>query len=140
MSNYILTADGHLYHYASTDGELYHYGVAGMKWGRRKARPVTAGTGRRGGQANEQDRKANEQDRKARTKKAMKIGAAAVGTALAAYGAYRLAAYAGRSRLANGKKVTGILRAASDFRYGDPHRLKYNSAYAAAFANRKFKG
>lgn len=38
MSEYILTADGQLYHADYYNEELYHYGVKGMKWGRRKAR------------------------------------------------------------------------------------------------------
>lgn len=38
MSEYILTADGQLYHADYYNEELYHYGVKGMKWGHRKAR------------------------------------------------------------------------------------------------------
>ena len=38
MSNYILTADGKLYHCDTSESELYHYGVPGMKWGQRKLR------------------------------------------------------------------------------------------------------
>lgn len=37
MSEYILTADGQLYHADYYNEELYHYGVKGMKWGVRKA-------------------------------------------------------------------------------------------------------
>ena len=37
MSNYILTANGQLYHVEASESELYHYGVPGMKWGKRKA-------------------------------------------------------------------------------------------------------
>lgn len=37
MSEYILTADGQIYHADYYNEELYHYGVKGMKWGHRKA-------------------------------------------------------------------------------------------------------
>ena len=96
MSNYILTADGKLYHYDASDSELYHYGVPGMKWGQRKARPVSTGVGPRRGASQQQttsspaSSKAQSQARKAKVKKALTIGAAVAGTALAAYGAYKL--------------------------------------------------
>ena len=139
MSNYIIVG-----------GELYHYGVPGMRWGHRKARPVSAErarmqsakaaykksnkeyskaynkaynyssrhmisqwanghkraeSDRRWGDAYDKAVKANSDkaaykqakkeykqtdDYKARRNRAIKIGAAAAGTALAAYGAYKL--------------------------------------------------
>ena len=41
MSNYVLTANGQLYHCDVSESELYHYGVPGMKWGQRKAAYAT---------------------------------------------------------------------------------------------------
>lgn len=77
--------------------ELYHYGVPGMRWRHRKARPVTTGTGRRRGQQVQSASKSNNQDaqakKKARLKKGLIIGGAVVGTALAAYGTYKLTKY-----------------------------------------------
>lgn len=71
------------------DVELCHYGVKGMKWGvRRKARSEVRGTKR----ANK-TRPASDTDSaadKVKIKRAVKIGAAAVGTALAVYGGYKL--------------------------------------------------
>lgn len=81
MESTIYTVDG-------KEFELKHFGVKGMKWGRRKARPEATGTGRRSGQVD--DSPEAEAARKAKSKKAAKIGAAIVGTALAAYGAKKL--------------------------------------------------
>ena len=110
MSNYIIT----------NGGELCHYGIPGMKWGRRKARPEATGMGRfrssRVTQApsprqaykaqQQQAKKAYKEEmnaykqtpeykaqRIAKAKTAAKIGAAAAGTALAAYGVYKVAKY-----------------------------------------------
>lgn len=94
---------------------LIHYGVPGMKWGHRKAiyYEVTGNRSRMGsmnnGQTNARVRRSNStisnrnsksqkteltpEQKSARRKKALKIGAAVAGTALAAYGTYKLAKY-----------------------------------------------
>lgn len=63
---------------------LMHFGVPGMKWGRRKQRPVSS-TGSRNVSQSQQ-----KEARKAKAKRAVKIGVAVAGTALAAYGASKL--------------------------------------------------
>ena len=73
--------------------ELQHHGIKGMKWGKRKARPEAVGTGHRGAKTTTDSPEAQAAAKAARqqkAKRAAKIGAAVVGTALAAYGAKKL--------------------------------------------------
>ena len=86
MESTIYTVDGKTF-------ELQHHGVKGMKWGRRKARPQSTGTGRRGGQAatdSAQSEAARKEARRAKAKRAAKIGAAVIAAGLAAYGAKKV--------------------------------------------------
>lgn len=86
MESTIYTVDG-------KEFELQHYGIKGMKWGRRKARPEPVGVGRPAGKATADSPEAQAAAKAARqqkAKRAAKIGAAVVGTALAAYGAKKL--------------------------------------------------
>lgn len=107
MNYYI--ANGTFYEYPSHN-ELYHYGVPGMKWGRRKARPVV-GTTRIGRKQKQPDRNSPEVKaaRVAKAKKVAKVGAAVVGTALAAYGGYKLAKYV------QGKRSQAAIKKASEY-------------------------
>lgn len=121
MESTIYTVDGKTF-------ELQHHGVKGMKWGRRKARPQSTGTGRRSGQTatdSAQSEAARKEARRAKAKRAAKVGAALVGTALAVYGAKKasdvLKDKAYQKALERGRKATEDLI----------HR-KINTDFAAA--------
>lgn len=112
--------------------ELQHHGVKGMKWGRRKTRPQSTGTGRRGSQANTdsaQSEAARKEARRAKAKKAAKVGAAVVGTALAAYGAKKLHDVVRdknyQYRMKQGSKaIDAYLKRVEDLRYHDDWRVR----------------
>lgn len=109
MSYYI--ANGTFYEYSPSHSrdELCHYGVPGMKWGKRKARPVAVTGTRRASNATNAEIAARREARKAKAKKAAKIGAVVAGTALAAYGGYKLAKYV------QGKRSQAAMQKAQDY-------------------------
>ena len=121
--------------------EIKHFGVKGMKWGRRKARPQSTGTGRRGGQATSdsaQSEAARKEARRAKAKKAAKIGAAVVAAGLAAYGAKKV------HDVVRDKNETIKLKKAQDhinemIRYGTWNTPMGTSAAARAKIDANFK-
>lgn len=84
--------------------ELYHHGVKGMKWGIRRQNKTSAGHG----QNTASRGAASPEQRKARIKKAAKIGVAVAGTALAAYGGYKVYKLQGEAVTSLGKKYVKL--------------------------------
>lgn len=83
------------YNYTVYPDELCHFGVKGMKWGVRKRRP-TSSVSMNGAKKTKKQRPNDqgvESARRSKMKKAVKIGAAAAGTALVIYGAYKASKY-----------------------------------------------
>ena len=70
--------------YIIYNGELYHHGVKGMKWGVRRAQKRADRETRDAALTPEQQKK------RANVKKGIGIAAAVAGTALAAFGGYKL--------------------------------------------------
>lgn len=80
-----------------SDIYIAHHGIKGMRWGirryQRKDGSLTTAGRKRYGDSDSSDKSNNEDEKRGLTdkqKKAIKIGAAAVGTALAVYGGYKL--------------------------------------------------
>lgn len=70
---------------------LMHHGVPGMKWGVRKAKPVSTKSSKKRSQSSSNPK--NKSNKKSNRSKYIKIGLAVVGVALAAYGVYKLSKY-----------------------------------------------
>lgn len=90
---YVLTSNGGFIN----QNELYHYGIKGMKWGVRRyqnADGTLTAAGKKRYDDSDNLSESNNKDKKRgltdKQKKAIKIGAAIVGTALVAYGGYKL--------------------------------------------------
>lgn len=70
---------------------LMHYGVPGMRWGVRRAKPVSTKSPKKRSTSSVNQK--NKSTTKFNRSKYIKIGLAVVGVALAAYGVYKLSKY-----------------------------------------------
>ena len=102
----------------SWNDELYHHGVKGMKWGVIRKHDTTSGS-HRGSQgsstkSDETNNISKNTDQKkglsSKQKKAIKIGAAAVGTTLAIYGTYKVSKYVKNSKKPTKEQMDYIIK------------------------------
>lgn len=117
--------------------ELYHFGIPGMKWGRRKAAITPASTLTRRTPDRSEDKKIKHEAKIAKAKKAVKIGAAAVGTTLAVYGTYKMSQYVKtkasnailKEGQANVMRIMSDQRLKTQFGMNDQKALEMNNYY-----------
>lgn len=93
--------------------ELYHYGVLGMKWGKRKAKTSDTSNTKR-------------KSKKKNNKKAIIIGSAIVGTALAAYGVKKIYDYVRNEN--NKLAVKKGIEYCNKYIKTHPNKIKYKGA------------
>ncbi|MBO7450608.1 MAG: hypothetical protein J6U54_09580 [Clostridiales bacterium] len=120
---------------------LCHHGILGQKWGRRRFQnedgSLTAEGKQRYGSGDGEKKSGAKSDHK-KLKTALKVGAVVAGTALAAYGGYKLSEHiktkAGSDILRNGEEMARRLTNQADFHHGGTlnpwqgsfHRAKEN--------------
>lgn len=145
MSNYILTSNGKFY--SCNSYELYHWGVKGMKWGVRRFQKKDGSLTPAGKKRYDDPQTKSEQEqKKSRAKKVAIASAAIAGTALAAFGAYKLnkaindKAFKKASEI--GKARVDVILGKKKMSWGDLDRLakekKYGIKFDTGFDNRKF--